>query len=131
MRVLALLAVGTTFFAAAPAAQAATGSAPGLTPVASVQRAAAKWPSCVKVSRTKLNNSGWSDPKWLVEVANRCSSKIKYSIFRDHDSDWGYVTVPAHKVGRSRIGKYSFGHSASKPDGVKIYYRGTRYKKRF
>ncbi|MGW0810728.1 hypothetical protein [Nonomuraea sp. NPDC002799] len=119
MRILPILAVGTAFLFAAPvAAQAATSSA-------------AAWPSCVKASRTKLNNSGWSDPKWQVTVSNRCSHTTKYSIVRDHQSDFGYVAVSAGKTSRRNIGKYSFGHGASEPDGVKIYYRGTRYSKRF
>ena len=133
MRVLALLAAGTAFFAAPLTAQAATGSAAGLTPVASssAQRAAAAWPSCVKATRTKLNNSGWSDPKWQVRVANNCASRTKYSIVRDRQSDFDYVAVAPGKTSSRNIGKYSFGHSASEPDGVKIYYRGTRYTKRF
>ncbi|MGI5290146.1 hypothetical protein ACQEVF_43345 [Nonomuraea polychroma] len=118
MRVLALLAAGTTFFAAPMTAQAATGSA-------------AAWPSCVTATRIKLNNDGWSDPKWQVRVTNRCASTIKYSIVRDRQSDFGYVAVASGKTGYRNIGKYSFGHSASEPDGVKIYYRGTRYTKRF
>ncbi|MFI7641620.1 hypothetical protein [Nonomuraea sp. NPDC049400] len=133
MRVLALLAAGTTLFAAPLTAQAATGSAAGLTPVASssAQRAAAAWPSCVKATRTKLNNKGWSDPKWQVRVDNHCSRTIKYAIVRDRQSDFGYVSVAPGKSHSRNIGKYSFGHSASEPDGVKIYYRGTRYTKRF
>lgn len=133
MRVLALLAAGTTFFAAPLTAQAATGSAAGLTPAASssTQLAAAAWPSCVTATRIKLNNDGWSDPKWQVRVVNRCASRIKYSIVRDRQSDFGYVEVASGKTGFRNIGKYSFGHSASEPDGVKIYYRGTRYTKRF
>ncbi|GAA3714138.1 hypothetical protein GCM10022224_094690 [Nonomuraea antimicrobica] len=92
---------------------------------------AAAWPSCVKASRTKLNNSGWSDPKWQVSVSNRCARGIKYAIVRDRQSDFGYVAVASGKSHGRNIGKYSFGHSASEPDGVKIYYRGTRYTKRF
>ncbi|MGN9845286.1 hypothetical protein ACTMTI_44915 [Nonomuraea sp. H19] len=135
MRVLPLLAAGTTFFllAAPLTAQAATGSATSLTPVSSssAQRAAAAWPSCVKATRIKLNNDGWSDPKWQVRVVNNCTRTIKYAIVRDRQSDFGYVAVSAGKTGYRNIGKYSFGHSASEPDGVKIYYRGTRYTKRF
>jgi hypothetical protein len=132
MRVLALLAAGTTFFAAPVTAQAATGSDAGSQVASSsAQRAAAAWPSCVKASRIKLNNDGWSDPKWQVRVVNNCASRIKYSIVRDRQSDFGYVTVASGKTGFRNIGKYSFGHGASEPDGVKIYYRGTRYTKRF
>jgi hypothetical protein len=132
MRVLALLAAGTTFFAAPLTAQAATGSAANLTPAASSStQLAAAWPSCVTAIRIKLNNDGWSDPKWQVRVVNRCASRIKYSIVRDRQSDFGYVEVASGKTGFRNIGKYSFGHSASEPDGVKIYYRGTRYTKRF
>jgi hypothetical protein len=134
MRVLALLAAGTTFFAAPlTAAQASTGSTGSQTSVASssVQRAAAAWPSCVNATRTKLNNDGWSDPKWQVRVSNRCARTIKYSIVRDWSSDFGYVAVAPGKTSYRNIGRYSFGHSASEPDGVKIYYRGTRYTKRF
>jgi len=133
MRVLALLAAGTTFFAAPLTAQAATSSAASLTPVASssAQRAAAAWPSCVKATRIKLNNDGWSDPKWQVRVVNNCASRIKYAIVRDRQSDFGYVEVASGNTHFRNIGKYSFGHSASEPDGVKIYYRGTRYTKRF
>ncbi|MFC0627739.1 hypothetical protein [Kribbella deserti] len=137
MRVLAILALGTTFVAAPLSAQAVTaGSAEvaGMTPAASsgVQlAAAAAWPSCVKATRTKLNNDGWSDPKWQVKVANTCANRIKYSIVRDHQSDFDYVEVAAGKTSYRNIGKYSFGHSASQPDGVKIYLRGTKYTKRF
>ncbi|MFC4007814.1 hypothetical protein ACFOY2_11310 [Nonomuraea purpurea] len=133
MRVLPLLAAGATLFAAPLPAQAATGSATGLTQVASssAQRAAAAWPSCVKATRTKLNNKGWSDPKWQVRVENRCARTTKYAIVRDRQSDFGYVSVASGKSHYRNIGKYSFGHSASEPDGVKIYYRGTRYTKRF
>lgn len=133
MRVLAFLAAGATFLAAPVAAHAATGSATGLTPAASssAQLAAAAWPSCVKASRIKLNNSGWTDPKWQVRVVNNCSRGIKYAIVRDRQSDFGYVAVARGKTHFRNIGKLSFGHDASKPDGVKIYYRGTRYEKRF
>ncbi|MEQ4718146.1 hypothetical protein [Nonomuraea sp. B19D2] len=126
------MTLGTTLFFAAPStAQATTtGPAASLAPVASAQRAAA-WPACVKAGRTKLNNSGWSDPKWQVAVSNSCASRIKYAIVRDHQSDFGYVEVAPGKTHRRNIGKYSFGHGASEPDGVKIYYRGTRYTKRF
>jgi hypothetical protein len=145
MRVLALLAASAAFLATPLTAQAATGSpadptpaaspspSPSASPVASpsAQIAAATWPSCVKATRTKLNNSGWSDPKWQVRAVNQCGSKIKYAIVRDQQSDFGYVEVGAGKTHYRNIGKYSFGHSASEPDGVKIYYRGTRYTKRF
>ncbi|WP_188189669.1 hypothetical protein [Nonomuraea sp. SYSU D8015] len=120
MRVLALLTAGTMFFTAAP-----------LTAQAATTGSAAAWPSCVKATRTKLNNDGWSDPKWQVRVANHCSRRIKYAIVRDRQSDFGYVEVAPDKTSFRNIGKYSFGHSASEPDGVKIYYRGTRYTKRF
>ncbi|MCG5213061.1 hypothetical protein [Streptosporangium sp. KLBMP 9127] len=123
--------MGTTLFFAAPlTAQATTGSAADLATVASAEAAAA-WPSCVKAGRTKLNNSGWSDPKWQVAVSNRCASRIKYAVVRDQQSDFGYVEVASGKAHSRYIGKFSFGHGASEPDGVKIYYRGTRYTKRF
>ncbi|WP_328991440.1 hypothetical protein OG394_34720 [Kribbella sp. NBC_01245] len=130
MRVLAILALGTTFVAAPLSAQAATGSATSPTQIAS-PTAITAWPSCVKATRTKLNNSGWSDPKWQVRVANTCANRIKYSIVRDHQSDFDYVEVAAGKTSIRNIGKYSFGHSSSQPDGVKIYLRGTKYTKRF
>lgn len=113
MRVIAALAVGATLFAAPMTAQAAA------------------WPSCVKATRTKLNNDGWSDPKWQVRLTNGCAGRTKYAIVRDRQSDFGYVEVGPGKTHYRNIGKYSFGHSASEPDGVKIYYRGTRYTKRF
>jgi hypothetical protein len=129
MRVLALLAAGTTFFAAPLTALAPPGWAAG--PAARAQLAAGAWPSCVTATRIKLSNDGWSDPKWQVRVTNRCAGTIKYSIVRDWQSDFGYVAVASGKTSYRNIGKYSFGHSASEPDGVKIYYRGTRYTKRF
>ena len=125
MRVFAITALGVTLLATPLTAQAAPADQ-----LAS-PTAAAAWPSCVTATRTKLNNEGWSDPKWQVSVANRCSSRIKYSIVRDHQSDFDYVEVKAGKTSIRNLGKFSFGHSASQPDGVKIYKGGTRYTKRF
>ncbi|GAB3818708.1 hypothetical protein [Kribbella italica] len=127
MRVLAILALGTTLLAAPLTAQAA----PGTPADAAPQAVAAAWPSCVKVVRTKLNNDGWNDYKWVVDVTNKCSSGISYNVTRNGSSDYGYRDVAAGKSGSTYTGKLSFGHDASKPDGVKMYYKGTKYTKTF
>lgn len=133
MRSLVILALGVSFLAAPVAAQAAPATSVVAAQPATTKAVAAAWPSCVKVVRTKLNNSGKMEYKWVVEATNNCNSTIKFNVVRNGAPDYGYRTVAAHKSGSTYTGKgdSSSGHDMSKPDGVKMYYKGTKYTKTF